>query len=119
MAYRYLTFPFHIAPDGRIANSVLDKHIKELIEQVLLTNPGERVNLPEFGCGLENIIFEGNNESLASQVKFMVIQALNRWLGDLINIDNVLTQRNENKLKIEVIYTRKNTFDQDIVTIIK
>lgn len=117
MIQRYLTFPFHIATDGRIANSKIDSHIKELIEQVLFTNPGERVNLPEFGCGLLNIVFEGNNEYLASQVKFLVTQALNRWLGEIISVDSVLAERYEAELKIEVVYTRKDTLTQDTVTL--
>jgi uncharacterized protein len=117
LVQRYLSFPFRLAPDGRVANSKIDSHVKELIIQLLFTNPGERVNLPEFGCGLMNIVFEGNTEGLASQVKFMITQALNRWLGDIITVEDIVTESKEGELRIEVIYTRKDTLVQDSVSI--
>ena len=117
MTQRYLSFPLRFAHNGRIANSAIDSHIKELIEQLIFTNPSERVNLPEFGCGLMSIIFEGNNESLASNVKFKVTAALNRWLGDLINVENVLTERENSEIKIKVVYSRRDTLIQDSSTV--
>ena len=87
-----------------------------MIVQVLLTNPGERVNLPEFGCGLMKIVFEGNTEGLAShkRVKFTITQALGRWLGGFINVE-VATESRDGELRIEVTYTRKDTLVQDSV----
>ena len=117
LAQRYLSFPFRLTPEGRAANSKIDRHIKELIIQVLLTNPAERVNLSEFGCGLMNTVFEGNTEGLASQVKFMITQALNRWLGDIINVEEVETESSDGELRIEIIYTRKDTLVQDNVSV--
>lgn len=72
------------------------------------------LNLPESGCGLMKIVFEGNTEGLASQVKFTITQALSRWLGGFINVE-VATESRDGELRIEVTYTRKDTLVQDSV----
>ena len=77
-------FPFAVAPSGRVAVTGGDETIRGKIIQVLFTAPGERVNRPDFGCGLFNLVFEPNNEILAAAVEFTVGQALTRWLGDEI-----------------------------------
>ena len=109
MLHRYLTYPFNVVENGRISTSNIDLWIKEMIEQILLTNMGERVNLPEFGCGLQNIVMEPNNPALSSKVKFVVTQSLIRWLGDLINVEQVNTSNSDETLKIEIVYSRKDT----------
>jgi phage baseplate assembly protein W len=73
------------------------------------------LNLPEFGCGLLKIVIEGNTEGLASQVKFTITQALSRWLGGFINVEEVATESRDGELRIEVTYTRKDTLVQDSV----
>ena len=83
-----LRFPFGITSDGSItASEDEDSNIRGKIIQVLFTAPGERVNLPEFGCGLFNLVFEPNDAILAAAMEFTVGQALTRWLGDDILVD--------------------------------
>ena len=107
----YLDFPLSIGNDGRLKITKPDDHLKDLILSILLTSPGERVNLPEFGCGLRKIIFSGNNPALSTWTNFVVSQALARWLPKEIVVDDVITRIDEEKLYVEIQY-RKKDFDE-------
>lgn len=97
-------FPFRIGRDGRTASPSRDRHIRDLIEQVLFTAPGERVNRPEFGSDLMRLVFAPNGEALAQAVQATVRGALQRWLGDLIQVDDVEVQSVESELRVTVRY---------------
>jgi phage baseplate assembly protein W len=84
------TFPFRIdAVSAQAAQSPYPAHVDQMIRQVLLTAPGERADLPEFGCGLRQLIFAPNSEALQSTCQLMVQRALNRWLADQIQVQAV------------------------------
>jgi len=104
----FLDNPFHVDARGRAALTPLDEHIRDLIYQVLFTAPGERVNRPDFGCGVQQLVFMGNSDALAAATQFLVQGSLQRWLGDLIQIDKVAVANEEERLSIEVVYTRRN-----------
>ena len=87
-----IDFPYHIAVDGRTAATGTDDHIRDMIEQVLFTNPGERVNRPSFGCGLLQLIFSPNSPELATATQFLIQGSLQQWLGELIQLDSVDVQ---------------------------
>ena len=108
-APHFFDFPFRIGGEGGAALTDADDHIRDLIEQVLFTNPGERVNLPEFGCGLRNLVFAGNNEILRATVQFIVTQNLNRWLSDALAVEQVSVQNDEETLLIEIVYSLKRS----------
>ena len=81
----HIDFPFHVdgsAPDGRRPSD--DEHVRDLIEQVLFTRPGERVNRPGFGSGLQQLVFAPNSPELAAAVQFLVQGALQQYLADVI-----------------------------------
>lgn len=99
-------FPFAVA-EGRIAASGGDAAIRGKIVQVLFTAPGERANLPEFGCGLFNLVFAPNDAALATAMEFAVGQALARWLGDEIRVDAVAVTPADELITVEVAYTRR------------
>lgn len=99
-------FPFAIA-DGRISVCGGDEALRGKIIQVLFTAPGERVNLPEFGCGLLNLVFEPNDGVLASAMEFTISQALARWLGDEISVDGVGVTAEGELITVEVVYTHR------------
>jgi phage baseplate assembly protein W len=101
-----LGFPFAIK-NGRIGTSKDDEAIRGKIIQVLFTRRGERVNVPEFGCGLYNLVFEPNNTILAAATEFEVREALTRWLKDDIEIDDVNVYAKEEQLIVEIFYTTK------------
>jgi uncharacterized protein len=83
-------FPFRIdAASHQAARSRYEAHVEQMIRQVLLTSPGDRVNLPEFGCGLRQLLFAPHSEALDVTTKLIVLQALNRWLAGQIQVKDV------------------------------
>lgn len=104
-----LSFPLHFDNNGRTAETSNDRHIRDLIGQVLFTNPGERVNRPDFGCGLMQLVFEPNSDELAITTQFLVQGSLQQWLGDLIEINEVRVINEDSKLQVTVVYTVRRT----------
>ncbi len=102
-------YPFHIARNGRSAQTDTDDHIRDMIEQVLFTNPGERVNRPTFGCGLLQMVFGPNSPELATATQFIVQSSLQQWLGELIQVNEVNVQSEDSTLRVNVIYTVRQT----------
>jgi Bacteriophage baseplate protein W len=117
MNHSYLDYPFHIDPRGRAATTGEDDHIRDMIEQVLFTNPGERVNLPDFGCGIKQLVFAPNSDTLATVTRFTINQALQKWLGDLIDVQNVEVVADEATLNIQITYMKLTTLEKNTVTI--
>jgi Bacteriophage baseplate protein W len=97
-------FPFHFDRRGRTASVDEQGHIRDLIEQVLFTAPGERVNRPDFGSGLRQLVFAPNSEELATTTRFLVQGALQHWLGDLIQLDEVEVESEESTIRVTVRY---------------
>jgi len=79
-----------------------------MIFQVLFTNPGERVNRPDFGCGLSQLLFAPNSDVLATATQFMVQGSLQRWLADVIQVEQVLVASEEERLVVDVTYVRSD-----------
>jgi phage baseplate assembly protein W len=75
-----------------------------MIEQVLFTSPGERVNRPTFGCGVLSLIFTPNSPELAATTQFLVQGALQQWLGSLIGLESVQVEAEEATLRVTVTY---------------
>lgn len=104
-----IDYPFHIDGRGRTASTDQDAHIRDLVEQVLFTSPGERVNRPDFGSGLMQLVFAPNSDELATATQFMVQGALQQWLGDMIQVEAVQVESEEAALKVTVQYVvRRN-----------
>ncbi len=82
-------FPFRIGGSGRAAESAYEAHVEEMVKQVLLTSPGERVDLPDFGCGLRRLVFAPHDPSLDSTTQMLVRESLVRWLGAVIEVKQV------------------------------
>ena len=104
-----LSFPIHFDNNGRTAETDNDQHIRDLIRQVLFTSPGERVNRPDFGCGLLQLVFEPNSDELAITTQFLVKGALQQWLADLIEVNDVQVINEDSKLQVTVAYTVRRT----------
>ncbi|MBN2388420.1 MAG: GPW/gp25 family protein [Anaerolineales bacterium] len=104
-----IDYPHHIARDGRTAQTGTDDHIRDLIEQVLFTNPGERVNRPTFGCGLLQMVFGPNSPELASATQFLVQSALQQWLGELIQVEAVEVESLDTTLRVDIAYLVRRT----------
>lgn len=97
-------FPFQVDATGRTATADQATYVKGLIELVLFTAPGERVRRPEFGSGLHQLIFDGQSDELATATQFLVSGALQRWLGDLIQVEEVAVTTDEATLAVTVRY---------------
>jgi uncharacterized protein len=103
-----IDYPFHIDSRGRTATAGTDDHIRDLIEQVLFTTPGERANRPTFGCGLNQLVFAPNSDELATATQFLVQGALQQWLGDVIQIEAVQVVSQDSTLEVTVQYVQRN-----------
>lgn len=111
-------FPFAVDPSGRIAVSGTgDDALRAKIIQILFTAPGERVHNPEFGCGLLHLVYEPNDDLLASAAEFTVSQALGRWLADEIEVQAVDVETVDESVIIEIAYTRLRDGTDDAVRI--
>jgi len=97
-------YPFHFDSTGRTAAIDQEAHIRDLIEQVLFTAPGERVNRPTFGSGVMQLVFAPNSDQLASATQFLVQGALQQWLGDLIQVEAVEVRNEDSTLRITIQY---------------
>ena len=98
-------FPLQFDDFGRTATSSDDEHIRNMIEQVLFTSPGERVNRPDFGSGLLQLVFQPLSSEVATTTQFLVQGALNQWLGDLIEVNSVDILTEDSKLQVTIVYT--------------
>lgn len=101
----HLAFPYRVDGRGRTAQAERDAWLRGLIEQLLFTVPGERVNRPDFGCGLMQLVFAPNSPELAATVQALVHASLQQWLGYLLQIDEVLASSEDASLSVLVRYT--------------
>lgn len=109
---RFLDYPYAVSGGGAPATTGADDHLRDLILQVLFTNPGERVNLPEFGAGVQRLVFAPSSEALRATTQFLVSNNLQRWLGDRIRVEQVLVTSEpglEETVTIEIVYVVKTT----------
>jgi phage baseplate assembly protein W len=97
-------FPYRVDGRGRTADTGADDHIRDLIEQVLFTAPGERVMRPEFGSGLLALVFEPGGPELVATTQHVVQGALQHELGSLIAVDSVQVAQDEGTLTVSVSY---------------
>lgn len=105
-----IAFPYRVDGRGRTAETENDDaHLRDMIEQVLFTVPGERVNRPDFGCGLLQLVFAPNSVELAATLQVLVQGALQQWLGDLLRIDEVQVESVDATLSVQVRYTALRT----------
>jgi uncharacterized protein len=104
-----IDFPFQFDDRGRTAATDDNDHIRDLIEEFLFTNPGERVNRPDFGSGLLQMVFAANSPELAAALQFTIQAGLQRWLGDLIIVQKVAVTSDDSSLQVLVQYVVKTT----------
>lgn len=109
-----IAFPYQIDGRGRTAAPGEDAHIRELIEQLLFTAPGERLNRPDFGTGLMQLVFAPASDELATAVQFMVQGALQQWLGDLIQVEAVQVVSEDATLRVAVQYVVRRTQERQL-----
>jgi phage baseplate assembly protein W len=90
---------------GRLATEPnYAEHVDQLVRQVLLTSPGERVNRPDFGCGVKRMVFAPNAKVTAALARVTIVEALNRWLGSVLTVSDVAVHALDETLEIRVVY---------------
>jgi phage baseplate assembly protein W len=107
-----IDFPFHFDARGRTALAGDDDHIRDMIEQLLFTNPGERVNRPDFGSGLLQMVFAPNSPEIAAALQFTVQASLQQWLGDVIQVQSLEVTSEDSTLRVELSYVVLRTAEQ-------
>jgi phage baseplate assembly protein W len=105
----HIAYPLRITSEGLIATTDEARHIEQLIEQLIFTMPGERVNLPDFGTTLAQLVFGAANAEVIAATQFMVQGALQQWLGNLIQVQAVQVISQEATLNVTVYYVIKRT----------
>jgi phage baseplate assembly protein W len=101
----HLDFPYRIDGTGRSAQTSAADHVRDLIEQVLFTAPGERVMRPTFGSGLMALVFEPNSVQLAATTQFLAQASLQQHLSHLIAVQAVTVEPIDAALVVSVAYT--------------
>jgi phage baseplate assembly protein W len=116
-------FPFRIDPiSGQAAQTSYGTHVGQMIRQILLTSPGERVNLPEFGCGLRQLLFAPNSDGLQATTQLLIRRALDRWLAGQITVVNILVSPGEggdySQILVRIEYVLIETQSKQVTEII-
>jgi len=114
-----IDYPFHVDKRGRTAETGDADHIRDLVEQVLMTAPGERVNRPDFGSGLRELVFAPAGDELATATQFVVQSSLERWLGDRIEVNRIAVAASGGELRVDVTYTIRATQEQTTSTFVR
>jgi phage baseplate assembly protein W len=111
---RQIAFPYGIDARGRTADATLQEHARHLIEQILFTAPGERVNRPDFGSGVMQMVFAPNGPEVAAATQFLVQGALQRYLGDFVKVEAVAVEAEDSRLTITVQYVIRQNNQRDV-----
>ena len=109
----YIDYSWQFDHRGRTAETTWLDHIRDMVEQVLFTSPGERVNRPDFGSGLLQLVYETNSLELADTVQALARSSLERWLGDLIEVTNLIVTSLDASLIVDLTYTVRRTGEQE------
>lgn len=108
----HLAFPFRVAENGRpAAVATLEGHIRDELVQLLLTNPGERAFLPEFGGGVRRLVFESSDETTAAMARAVITQAVSTWLGHRVILENLVVAVESATITVDLRYRISGTED--------
>jgi uncharacterized protein len=114
-----ISHPYGFDTRGRTAIATDEDHIREMIELILFTAPGERVNRPTFGSGVNQLIFAPNSETIASALQLAVQGAIQLWLGDLVQVQQVSVSTEDSQLLVTISYIVRSRQDRQTVTFVR
>jgi phage baseplate assembly protein W len=109
-----IDYPYHFDSRGHTADTTTQDHIRDMIEQILFTSPGERVNRPDFGCGVQRLVFAPNSDAMAAATQVIVQGSLQQWMGDLIEVEGVDVQNVDSSLIVLVQYVVRLTQERRV-----
>lgn len=113
-----IDYPFQFDGRGKTAETTDADHIRDMIEQFLLTSPGERVNRPDFGSGLMQLLFAPNSPELAAALRLTIQSGLQRWLGDVIEVQELEVTSEESTVRVDLRYLVRST-QESLTTMIQ
>jgi phage baseplate assembly protein W len=114
-----VAYPYHFDSSGRTAITDDTTHIRDMIEQLLFTVPGERVNQPDFGSGLLQMVFAPNSNELAAALQFTTQAAIQRYLGDLIDLQQLNVNASDATLSVTIQYIIRSTQQSQTNTFVR
>jgi uncharacterized protein len=113
----HMAFPFRVGADGRTATvRSMDDHVRDEVVQLVLTSPGERAFVTEFGGGVKRLVFEGVNDATAAVAKARLSQALSRWLGHRLTVDELRVDAVDATLDVTIRYHLVGSDDARLLT---
>jgi phage baseplate assembly protein W len=112
-------FPYRVAADGRTADATVDDHVRQLIALVLFTGQGERIMRPDFGCGVNQLVFAENAPELASALQHIIQAGLQRWLAELIEVRAVDVRASDSTLAVLVRFRAVDTDEERTVRVVR
>ena len=115
----HIDYPFHVGAAGRTAGTDDDDYVRDLVEQVLFTSPGERANRPAFGSGVLRLVFEAGGAEAAAATQFLVQAALQQWLGDLVEVQAVRVDSRDSTLVVDVAYRPRASAEVRTATFVR
>jgi phage baseplate assembly protein W len=107
-----IDYPYHFDNRCRTASTSEADHVRDMIDELLMTGPGERVNRPDFGSGLQQLVFAPNSPELAAALQFTVRAALQQWLGDVIEVQFLEVSATDSTLTVDLKYTLRRTHEE-------
>lgn len=113
----FLDFPFAVDERGRTATTDPADHLRDLIVQLLFTDPGERVNRPDFGCGVRRLVFMPNSGALAAATGTLVRASLQAYLGAEIAVEDVQAVARDEALQVTVAYSERVSGQRRVVQV--
>ena len=112
-----MSFPFRVTELGAAALSPRQQAVREQLEQLLLTIPGERVNRPDFGCGVQRLVFDGTDPLALAAAEYVINTAVRRYLSELLTLDAVRVSVADSTVLIDILYTLVGTGEELALTI--
>jgi len=114
-----IQFAYQFDSRGRTATDNYNNHVRDMIEQLIFTSPGERVNRPDFGSGLLQLVFAPNSPEMAATVQFTLQAALQRWLGDVIQVQDLSVDATDSTLTVALQYLVLASGDAQSATFVR
>jgi phage baseplate assembly protein W len=104
-----IAVPYDLDARGRTATATDPDHLRQMLELLLFTSPGERVNRPDFGGGLRPLVFDPNSAELAAALRFNLQASVQRWMGDLLDVQDLAVANDDATLRVDVAYVVRRT----------
>jgi phage baseplate assembly protein W len=112
-------YPYNFDARGRTGEATREDHIRQMLELILFTSPGERVNRPTFGSGVTQLLFSPNSTAVASALQLAVQGALQLWMGDLIQVQEVSMTAEDSQLNVTISYIDRSRQERQTVTFVR